>query len=120
VDQQGAGRAGPGLGQHLGGHRPEREPDGDDRVRQALRGAPPPLDDRVDTELLGVRDAPGQRGEGAPIEQVGGVHDVTVAAQPVGERQAARRQPQRVVEQQHLGHGRGARISARCAGRRSA
>jgi len=112
VDQLGALGSRPGLRQHLGRDDTQREPGVDKLGWQSLRGGLPALDDRGEPGLAGVGDSVGEIIEDPPLVQVRDVHEVTGAAELVGEVADAWRQPQGVMEQQHLSHfapfGRGA------------
>jgi hypothetical protein len=98
VHQQGSPGAWTGLGQHLRGQHPQREPGIDDFARQVLRREPAALDDRVEANLLGVADALVELGEELAVVEIRGVNDVAGSAEFIGEREASRRESLRVVE----------------------
>ena len=104
MKQQGALRARPGLGQHLRGQHPEREPGVDDLVRQALGGGPAALDDRVESDLPGVGDAVRQGAEGLALVEVGHGHPVAGAAELVCELADPVGEALRVMEHDDVGH----------------
>ena len=77
--------AGPGLGQLLGGHHPERESDVDEVVGHPVGGGHAPVGERLEAGLPGVRHPLLEGGVGVPVVQVGSCHLVTRLAEPVGE-----------------------------------
>ena len=103
--QQGALGTGPGLGEHLRGQHPEREPGVNKFVRQGLGCGPAAIHDRAEADLLGMGHAVLQGGEGLALIEVRDGHPVTrgaelvrVPADPVGE-------ALRVMEHDDVGHG---------------
>jgi hypothetical protein len=105
MEEQRAPRARPGLSQHLRRQHAEREPGVDDVRAQILGGGPAAPDDLAEADLLGVGHAAGQIGEGPAVVEIRRVHDVAARAELVGEREAAGRQPMRMMEQDDFGHG---------------
>ena len=105
VEEEGPLRTGPRLRQHLRRHHAEREAAVDELVREILGRGAAALEDRAEADLSRVRDAVVDRVEGLALVEVGRVHYVALATQPVRERHDPGRQPERVVEEQDLGHG---------------
>ena len=77
VERQGTPGAGAGLGELLGGHDAQREAGVHEVGTERLGDGHAPVEDRPEADLLGVGHAVLQRGEGAPVEEVGDVHGVT-------------------------------------------
>jgi probable F420-dependent oxidoreductase len=105
VAQHGSACAHPGLGQHLGRQHPEREPGVDQPGRQRVGRGPSTLDDRAETDLVGMGDTGVEVGEGPTFVEVGQVHGVPGSLELAGEVANSGREPLCVVEQQYVGHG---------------
>ncbi len=102
--EQGAAGAGPGLGELLGGHHPEREAGVDDVGADRLSRGHPALCERSEARFAREGHAVLDRVERAPVEQVGRVHRVPRLPELVGERPHPVGQPLNVVVQDNLGH----------------
>ena len=112
VAEHRAARAGPRLGERLRRQHAEREADVDDLARQRLDGRAPPVDDRQRAaELLRIGHPLGDRLERPAAVEVGRVRGVAGVAQRGGETADGVGEPERVVEENDLSHGR--RISTR-------
>ena len=70
-------------------------------MRLALAHAP--FEERAESDRFGEGHAFLEGGEGAAVEQVGGVHRVTGSAQLIGEANDSRGETLNVVEQNDLG-----------------
>ena len=115
VQQQRAASAWAGLRQLLRGQHAQREADRDQARRQPVGSAHAAFDQGVEADRLGVGHAGVQRVEASALVQVGCMHGVPRLAQRGGKGLHAGRQPQRVVEDQDVGH-RG-RLGCHGAGR---
>jgi hypothetical protein len=106
MEEQGAARALAHRGQRVCRHHAERHACVDDPVRKRLGGGGAACDDRVEPDLLGVRDALRDLREAPALEEIGDVDDMTRGSQVVRERVDAIGEAQRVVERDQLDHGR--------------
>src|SRR5439155_23428575 len=104
VKQQGTLGARARLGQHLSGHRSERESAIDELVRQAVGGESTALPYRREADLLREADTLIEVGEGLAVVEVRRMNDVSGSSQLVGEREEPAGLTLCVVEQQYLGH----------------
>ena len=103
--QQGTLGAGPGLGEHLRGQHPEREPGVDEFVRQGFGSGLAALHDRVEADLPGMGNALLQGGEGLALVKVRDGHPVTRGAELVCELADPVGEALRVMEHDDVGHG---------------
>ena len=104
VEEHGALCPLPGLGQHLRGHHAEREAGIHDLSGQRVGGGPPALEDGVEAGLPGVGDPLLQTLEHPAVVEIRDMNRVPGGREPLGEVADPRRQPVRVVEQDHLSH----------------
>src|SRR5215210_9253222 len=116
AEEQRSLRARPRLGEHLSRHRAERKTRVHQLVRQAFRGDPTAFENGVEADLPGVANAVLEVVESRPVVQIGSVHDVPRSAELIREREASRREPVRVMEEQTLGHVGGSLATPRPTG----
>ena len=102
--EQGAAGAGPGLGELLGGHHPEREAGVDDVGTDPLSRGHAALGERAEARFAREGHAVLDGVERAPVEQVGRVHRVPRLSNLLGERPHSVGQPLDMVVQDNLSH----------------